>query len=759
LTNKNSFLKFNKSLIIGIFAMIIGLISANLTSPILHSAKVIAPVFSKISKCGKHSCHRMLIQQELKCFQFYHHKGSLSLMENQRKSNLGEYLLPALINHQRFASNLFGHKPEYDKKNEIEETLSDGDFIVGQACQLKEMSEEAAKTELDRISQQLAEHDRRYYEQQDPTISDAQYDALVLQALAIEEKFPHLVQSNSRSQRVGFSPLVQSSFLPASHATPMLSLDNAFTLEEVSDWLSRAQQRIASGYGDVQPAKTDNANQEAGETPQHPEIELYAEPKIDGLSVSLLYEDGILVRGATRGDGLTGEDLTENVRQVSGIPHSISGDCPKKVEVRGEIYISLSNFMRLNTERAAANESAFANPRNIASGSLRNLDPAVTRDRKLDFFAYSMNPVFEDQDKYDLPSTQSTLLQQLKMWGFAIPQVTQKCTNINEVMSFYEYLEKERSNLDYEIDGMVLKVNNLDLHQILGATARAPRWALAYKFSAETAVTQVESIVVQVGRTGALTPVANLQPVMVGRVAIGRATLHNFQELARKDVRPGDQVVVRRAGDVIPEVVEVVRDDHAGQNTGRNAPFEVPTHCPACGTPVVRAENASALRCPAGLQCPAQAVESLYHFCSRGAMDISGLGRKRVVQLVNLGLLSSPNDIFTLERRNLKAQAANQSTLQDAEGWGKLSVNNLFKEIDKVASDGVSLGQFIYALGIPLVGKEMAERISEEFGSFDDWWEAMQNVSSADNASNAKAQFEIIPGVGENLLRSLSNCL
>ena len=485
------------------------------------------------------------------------------------------------------------------------------------------MSLAEAKAELKRLAAEISEHDVRYHSQDAPTISDAEYDALRLRNAALEERFPELVLADSPSKRVGAAP--QEKFGKVQHRVPMLSLGNAFDDEDVAEFLGRVRRFLNL------PADT--------------EIEVTAEPKIDGLSISLRYESGKLVQAATRGDGAEGENVTANVLTIRDVPAKLEGRAPAVLEVRGEIYMSHKDFAALNKKQNQEGEKTFANPRNAAAGSLRQLDSSITVSRPLRFFAYAWGEAPELLEK-----TQWDAVMGFKKLGFPVNPLMKVCRSSEELLSHYRSVEERRVDLGYDIDGVVYKVNRLDWQERLGFVSRSPRWAIAHKFAAEKATTVLEGIDIQVGRTGALTPVARLRPVTVGGVVVSNATLHNEDEIARKDLRIGDTVIVQRAGDVIPQIVAMVIEKRP-----RGAkPYEFPKVCPACGSHAEREERETGKtdavrRCTGGLICPAQRVERLKHFASRNAFDIEGLGDKIIEEFYHDGLIQSPSDIFTLE--------------------------------------------------------------------------------------------------------------
>ncbi len=570
------------------------------------------------------------------------------------------------------------------------------------------------------LVEQLAAHDRAYYQADEPTVSDADYDQLRLRLLALEKNYPQLARANSPSKRVGAPPLEK--FGKVTHAVPMLSLANAFADEDVQEFLGRVR-RFLNLAEDGPVAVT-------------------AEPKIDGLSLSLRYENRKLVQAATRGDGAEGENVTANVFTVKDVPQKLPGSAPDVVEVRGEIYMSNNDFSALNEKQIQAGEKIFANPRNAAAGSLRQLDPAITAARPLRFFAYAWG------EAPQLPgATQWDVVQGFKEWGLPVNPLMMLCHSGEELLTHYRLIEAQRSSLDYDIDGVVYKVNELALQARLGFVSRSPRWAIAHKFSAEQATTVLEAIDIQVGRTGALTPVARLKPVTVGGVVVSNATLHNEDEIARKDVRIGDTVIIQRAGDVIPQIVSVA------QRGAGSVAYEFPKVCPACGSHAEREEKASGKsdavrRCTGGLICPAQRVERLKHFASRNAFDIEGLGDKIVEEFYADGLIRSPQDIFTLEQRDGRSI----KKLKDRDGWGESSVANLFAAI--TARRIIALDRFIFALGIRHVGETTARVLARSYGSATTLRDQMK-LAAASPENEARSELTAIDGIGEVVAEAL----
>ena len=572
------------------------------------------------------------------------------------------------------------------------------------------LTEEQAAGELQRLAKLIAEHDKRYYQQDAPTVSDAEYDALRQRNNEIEARFPELIRKDSPSQKVGATPT--GKFKKVRHAIPMLSLDNAFTDEDVTEFVDRVVRFLKL---DEVPAFT-------------------AEPKIDGLSLSLRYEGGMLVTGATRGDGTVGEDVTANVKTLSDIPQTLKGrNIPDVVEVRGEVYMTHEEFIALNKRQAAAEEPVYANPRNSAAGSLRQKDPSITASRNLNFFAYAWGEMSAMPEP-----TQADMVHWLGERGFIINPLFRVCTSVETMLEMYREIEGKRATLGYDIDGVVYKLNRLDWQGRLGFVSRSPRWAIAHKFPAEKATTIVRDIDIQGGRTGALTPVAKLEPVTVGGVVVQNATLHNEDEINRKDVRIGDTVTIQRAGDVIPQVLGVVLEKRP--KTAK--PYKFPDVCPVCGSHAVREEGEAVRRCTGGLICPAQQVERLRHFVSRDAFDIEGLGEKQVQAFYAEGLVKEPADIFTLEARNKRAA----TKLEEREGYGATSVRNLFSAIESRRM--IPLNKLIYALGIRHVGDGNAKLIARHYGDLDTFVEGMMAAGKGPE-SEAYRELNNIGGIGE----------
>jgi DNA ligase (NAD+) len=589
---------------------------------------------------------------------------------------------------------------------------------------IDKLTEAQARAELKRLASEIAAHDKRYYQEDAPTVSDAEYDALRRRNEEIEARFPELVRANSPSRRVGAQP--SQKFAKVRHAVPMLSLGNAFTNEEVAEFVERVWRFLRL------PA-------DAG-------VAFTAEPKIDGLSCTLRYEGGQLIRGATRGDGREGEDVTANVRTLEDIPGKLRGrGLPEICEVRGEVYMTKSAFLGLNKRQQEAGKPLYVNPRNTAAGSLRQLDPAITAARPLGFFAYAWGEMSA------MPaSTQSGMLEWFTRCGFATNPLMRTCRSVDEMLAFHHEIEAQRATLDYDIDGVVYKVDRIGWQQRLGFVEgqRAPRWAVAHKFPAEKAMTVVKTIEVQVGRTGALTPVAKLEPVTVGGVVVQNATLHNADEIERLDVREGDTVIVQRAGDVIPQVLGVVLE----KRRKGSKPYPFPTKCPCSRhTDVVReataaGEAGAVARCTGELACPYQKVEYLKHVVSRRAFDIEGLGEKQIELFVERGWIKEPADIFTLEARNPTIK------LEDVEGFGEVSVRNLFNAVR--ARREISLERFIYALGMRHVGETTARALARGYGSWRAFHDACLRVAAGD--AETRAEMDNLDQIGDTVIDSIA---
>ena len=574
-----------------------------------------------------------------------------------------------------------------------------------------ELTEDQAKAELARLAMEIAYYDRAYHQNDAPEITDAAYDALRRRNAEIETRFPAFVRSDSPSNRVGNAP--ESGFAKLRHRVPMLSLDNAFGADEFAEFCARARRFL----GWTRP------------------LAFVAEPKIDGLSINLTYEDGVFVRGATRGDGTEGEDVTANLRTISAVPKRLTGSAPKFIEIRGEVFMNKADFLALNEAQAAAGQKVFANPRNAAAGGLRQLDARITASRRLSLFAYAQGEASEP-----VAQTHSEYLDRLRAWGFTVNPLSLLLAAEDAAGAFQTGVGTQRALLPYDIDGVVYKIDDLALQRRLGFVGRAPRWAIAWKFPAEQATTVLRDIRIQVGRTGALTPVAELEPVNVGGVLVARATLHNEDEIARKDLRIGDTVVVQRAGDVIPQIVSVVTDQPRGPE-----PYRYPDICPACGSHAVRPPGEAVRRCTGGLICPDQRVERLIHFVSRNAFDIDGLGEKTIQEFYVEGWLHGPADLFHLPER--------EKEIAEREGWGKLSASNLSRAIQ--ARRTISLERFIFALGIRRIGDSNAKLLARHYGSYTNWRQQM--LAATVIGSDERLALGSILGIGAVIAEELAD--
>lgn len=558
---------------------------------------------------------------------------------------------------------------------------------------IKNITEIEAAQQLEFLAKEIEKADVAYYQNDEPYLDDAAYDKLRRLNDALEAKFPHLIREDSPSKRVG--ALVKSEFKKVELKVPMLSLADIFSSGELKDFILGVKRFLNSSD----------------------DIVFTSEPKMDGLSFSALYVNGIFSRGSTRGDGKIGEDITENLKVIKDFPLYLEKDVPERFEVRGEVFMSKEDFLALNSKNEAEHKKTFANPRNAAAGSLRQLDAKITQERNLSFIVYTWGEVSDIRW-----SSQEEFLNYVASLGFPVNPYNKICHNDKELMDSFDSLMMQRSSLPYDIDGIVYKVNDLELQKRLGFLTRTPRWAIAHKFPAEQAITRLNNIRVQVGRTGALTPVADLEPINVGGVLVSHATLHNEDEIKRKDIRVGDMVVIQRAGDVIPQVVSVLKD----KRTADLPEFQFPHFCPECGAHAIREEDEAVRRCTGGLSCPAQAVERLKHFVSREAFNIEGLGDKVIEDFYKEGIIQTPFDIFTLEQRNQPADlfsSASSLELEKREGWGTKSVKKLFEAIEK--SKNISLQKFIYALGIRQVGAATAYLIARHYHSFDNFMNAM----------------------------------
>ena len=582
--------------------------------------------------------------------------------------------------------------------------------------EIEALSPATAREEHARLGAEIAEHDRRYHGEDAPIISDADYDALRQRYAALEAAFPALADAHSQNKRVGAAP--SEKFAKVRHAAPMLSLGNIFSEDEAREFCERVRRFLGLG--------------------ETVDLAVTAEPKIDGLSCSLRYEGGRLVQAATRGDGFEGEDVTRNVQTISDIPQRLD-DAPAIFEARGEVYMTHADFAALNARQQAAGKPAFVNPRNTAAGALRQLDPKITAGRPLRFFAYAWGEVSAPPAK-----TQHGMIEAFARFGLPVNPLTRLCHSADEMLAHFRAIEARRATLGYDIDGVVYKVDDLALQARLGFVSRSPRWATAHKFPAEQATTIVEAIEIQVGRTGSLTPVAKLKPVTVGGVVVSNATLHNEDEIARKDVRVGDTVRVQRAGDVIPQVLSV---DLALRPAG-SAPYVFPQVCPACGSAALREIDEKTgvadvvRRCTGTLVCPAQAVERLRHFCSRNAFDIEGLGDKQIALFFNEGLIRTAADIFTLAARD----GSQGAPLRERDGFGETSARNLFAAIQ--ARRSVPINRFLYALGIRHIGETNARRLARHFADFAALREAAGNEAG-------QAEIDAIDGIGPTVAEGL----
>jgi DNA ligase (NAD+) len=571
----------------------------------------------------------------------------------------------------------------------------------------------AVEKELAELADQIKAHDAAYYQNDAPNVSDADYDALRQRNDALEKLHPDLVRDDSPSKRVG--AVAADGFGKVTHSQPMLSLGNAFSTDDMADFTDGVRRFL----------------KELSDDEMLP-LELVAEPKIDGLSISLRYEDRTFVQAATRGDGTTGEDVTANILTLKQLPKQLPADAPDVLEVRGEVYMSKPDFQKLNNMQEKAGDKVFANPRNAAAGSLRQLDVSVTAGRALSFFIYGVGDT-----STPLSDTHWGVLQKLRDWGLPVNPKTQVCADGAAADAYYEDLNDSRAGLDYDLDGIVYKVDRLDWQDRLGAVSRAPRWAIARKFPAEQATTVLKEIDIQVGRTGSLTPVARLEPVTVGGVVVSNATLHNEDYISDKDIRIGDTVVVQRAGDVIPQVVRVVTDKRSTDAK----PYTFPDTCPECDSRAVREEGEAKRHCSGGLVCPAQAIERLKHFVSRDAFDIEGLGGKHMETFLKDGLVKSPGEIFKLTEQDLAGR----------DGWGEQSAKNLLAAIEDRRT--IALERFIYALGIPQVGQATAKLLAHRYGSLGAWRTAM--IAAHVHGSEAYGDLVSIDGIGDAMARDL----
>lgn len=573
------------------------------------------------------------------------------------------------------------------------------------------LTADQAAAELEQLAETLARYNRAYHQQDAPEATDAEYDALWRRNAAIEARFPTLIRADSPSLRVGATPA--GGFRKRRHTVPMLSLDNAFGPEDFAEFCARVRRFLGSAAP----------------------LTFVAEPKIDGLSISLTYEDGIFVAGTTRGDGAEGEDVTANLATLPTVPRTLGPDAPARIEIRGEVFIAKSDFLALNATQQAAGARLFANPRNAAAGSLRQLDVSITAGRPLALFAYAMG-----EASAAVATTHWGYLAKLREWGFTVNPLSQRLGSEADAAAFQTEMAAVRAGLPYDIDGVVYKVDELALQQRLGFSGREPRWAVAWKFPAEQAVTVLQDILIQVGRTGALTPVAALQPVNVGGVLVTRATLHNEDDIARKDLRIGDTVLLQRAGDVIPQIVAV----QPALRPADAAPYVFPDHCPVCGSLAVRPPGEVVRRCTAGLVCDAQAEERLVHFVSRAAFDIDGLGERTIREFYQDRLIRAPADIFRL--------AARHAEIAGRAGWKATSIGNLMRAIE--ARRTVPLARFIYALGIRRIGQANARLLARHYGSFTAW--RAQMLAAVAIGSEERSDLGAIIGVGPAIADELA---
>ncbi len=570
-----------------------------------------------------------------------------------------------------------------------------------------------ARAEMARLAEEIARHDALYHQKDAPEITDSAYDTLRLRYRTLCQAFPDQIPADDPEQKVGGA--IREGFSKVGHNIPMLSLGNAFTDQDVEDFETRLRKFL-------------NLDEAA-------KVEWMAEPKIDGLSASLRYEKGELVLAATRGDGQTGENITNNVRTIKNIPHKLNAPFPTLLEVRGEIYMDRTSFFALNEKRQAEGKAVFANPRNAAAGSVRQLDSRITASRALGFFAYGLGENAEKSIRY-----QKDLRYYLKKCGFTLNEPSRLCNGIKELLAYYHEIETERHNMPVDIDGIVYKINAFDWQERLGFVARAPRWAIAHKFAAEKAETKLTNILIQVGRTGALTPVAELEPVNVGGVMVSRATLHNEDEIKRKDIRVGDIVTLQRAGDVIPQIIKA----DLKRRPKEAKAFDFPDHCPACGSAALREEGMAVRRCTGGLVCPAQALERLRHFVARTAFNIEGFGQQRLRELWEDKLIKTPVDIFRL--------GPHREALAKRKGWKKKSVDNLLTAIE--ARRAISLNRFIFALGIPQVGEATAKLLARHYLTLSAWQAAMEKAQNPED--EARLTLISIDQIGPSIASDLT---
>lgn len=591
--------------------------------------------------------------------------------------------------------------------------------------------------EIRDLKAEIAKHDEAYHKFDAPKISDAEYDKLRKKLESYLSEYPELFDEENSEVLEKVGGEVLENFSKIKHAKPMLSLSNGFNKDDIQDFIDRLNRFL--GFDKREETTlfdTQDSNQ----------IDFFCEMKIDGLSFSARYENGLLIHAVTRGDGEIGEDVTHNVKTLKDFPHKLNSNHPPKIfEIRGEIFMTKSDFLKLNERQEELGGKIFANPRNAAAGSIRQLDSSITASRNLKYFAYGLGEASDDF----ICKSQSELLKKIIEFGFKTEPNSKLCKNLDEIIMLHNHVGDIRYQLDYDIDGMVYKVNDFALQNRLGFVARSPRFAIAHKFAAEKSKTEIENIVIQIGRTGALTPVANLKPVNIGGVMVARATLHNQDEIARKDIRIGDIVVVQRAGDVIPQVLEV----DLSKRKSDSLPFEFPKNCPVCGSEIIKNEDDVVLRCSGGISCAAQLKETLKHFVSKDAFDIVGLGKKQIENLFNEGRIKNFADIFKLEER----EKTSENPLIKKEGWGEKSTKNLFTNINKKRE--INLEKFIYAIGIRHVGQVTAKVIAQHFYSYQNFHDKMLKMANIDENELAQDQdftdLVAIDGIGEKMATSI----
>ncbi|MFP3018505.1 MAG: NAD-dependent DNA ligase LigA [Candidatus Tisiphia sp.] len=575
---------------------------------------------------------------------------------------------------------------------------------------IEHLSESEVENLLKQLASEIEKYNKAYHQEDTPLISDAEYDQLFNLNLELEKKFPHLVLANSPTKQIG--SLAAEKFSKVKHINPMFSLSNAFDNEDVSEFINRIKNFLR--LDSFQP--------------------IFCEPKIDGLSFSATYKNGILTTAATRGDGFIGEDITENIKTIKNFPHSIVSS-PEILEVRGEVYINKNDFLLLNQAQELSGKDKFANPRNAAAGSLRQLDPNITASRPLQYFVYAVG-----SSSSKIADSQDALLHKLKELGFIVNNIGKLAYSEDDLKFFYEYLNSSRDQLPYEIDGVVYKLNDFALQQRMGFIARSPRFAIAHKFSAIVGQTKLINITLQVGRTGVLTPVAELEQLSIGGVRISRATLHNYQEIIRKDIRINDYVFLQRAGDVIPQITAV----DFTRRSSESQKIDMPKLCPSCGSNLHYNQETIIIRCDNGLNCPAQNYERICHFSSKNALDIDGLGKKQIEFLLKESLIKNPVDIFYLQNNNEKSLVKLENMIR----WGRRSVENLFANIDKAKN--VSLNRFIYSLGIRHIGEQNAKLLAREFQNYGNFIEAMESLLKGDQPMYQR--LNDLEGIGDKIL-------